>query len=93
MKDTIFFDEQWRPISSIINQGKNEIIYHKNGKIDLYRIFMLREEAVEIEEGIEQNEFLKLQIKFSYDAEGMLDKLIITDIDNTCELKVYYLKE
>ena len=28
-----------------------------------------------------------------YDAEGMLDKLIITDIDNTCELKVYYLKE
>lgn len=87
VKDTIFFDEQWRPISSIKpSQGKNEIIYHNNGKIDLYRIFIFTEDLLEPEEDIGQ-------IKFSYNAEGMLDKLIITDIDNTCELKVYYLRE
>jgi len=94
LKDTIFFDEQWRPISSIEEHGiEKEISYNKRNKVDLYREFILTKVAVEIEEGIGKNKFLSSRINFLYDSEGMLEKLIITNIDDTCELKVYYLKE
>ena len=92
--DTIFFDENWRPIREKEHRGRSpdlfnqkEIIYNSNNQIESLKIIVDYEDEKSVEEEVKKDVTI---ITFHYDSNDLLEKIIQTTDQGTCEYQVYY---
>ena len=84
--DTTFFDKQWRPIQQKYYRNNEliysyELVYDMNNKISSYQYTAVYEPSY------------NYTLDFHYNTNGLLEKIIKTTNDGTCEFQVYYYTE
>lgn len=83
--DTTFFDKKWRPIQQKHYMENKlihtyELVYDMNNKISSYQYTAVYKPS-------------NYTIHFHYNANGLLEKIIQTTINGSCEFQVYYQTE